>query len=80
MQASHRICFKNWPHSAGLTSGDTIKWEFWILWFFLSLIFAGRVVLSSVGAFAGIIVLCIVAAIALVAYSLMHACTLPTAP
>jgi len=51
MQASHRICFKNWAHSAGSTSGDTVKWEFWILWFFLSLIFAGRVVLISVGAF-----------------------------
>jgi len=79
MQAYYRICFEDWAYSAGSTSGETIKWGAWILWFFLSLIYVGSVVLIFVGAFAGIVLLSIGAGIALVAYSLIRAFTPPTA-
>ena len=52
LQAYYRICFEDWAYSAGSTSGENIHWGGWILWFFLSLIYAGSVVLIFVGAFA----------------------------
>lgn len=79
LQAYYRICFEDWAYSAGSTSGENIKWGGWILWFFLSLIYAGSVVLIFVGAFAGFVLLSIIAAVALVAYSLIRAFTPPTA-
>jgi hypothetical protein len=79
MQAYYRICFEDWAYSAGSTSGENINWGAWILWFFLSLIYVGSVVLIFVGAFAGVVLLSIGAAIALVAYSLIRAFTPPTA-
>jgi hypothetical protein len=79
LQAYYRVCFEDWAYSAGSASGSDIRWGGWILWFFLSLIYAGSVVLIVVGAFAGIVLLSIAAAVALVAYSLIRAFTPTTA-
>jgi hypothetical protein len=79
MQAYYRVCFEDWAYSAGSSPGDDIKWGWWILWFFLSSIYVSIVVLIFVGAFAGMALLSIVAAIALVAYSLIRALTPKTA-
>jgi MFS family permease len=74
-QAYYRVCFEDWAYSAGSTSGEDIKWGGWILWFFLSLIYASCVVLIFVGAFAGIVLLSILAAVGLIAYSLIRTFT-----
>ena len=79
MQAYYRVCFEDWAYSAGSTSGEDINWGAWILWFFLSLIYVGSVVLIFVGAFAGIVLLSILAAVGLAAYSLIRALTPKTA-
>jgi len=74
-QAYYRVCFEDWAYSAGSTSGENINWGEWILWFFLSLIYASCVVLIFVGAFAGIVLLSILAAGGLIAYSLIRTFT-----
>ena len=79
LQAYYRVCFEDWAYSAGSTAGDNINWGRWILWFFLSLIYVGSVVLILVGAIAGAVLWSILAGIALVAYSLIRAFTPPTA-
>jgi hypothetical protein len=79
MQAYYRICFEDWAYSAGSTSGNDIKWGWWILWFFLSSIHVSSVVLIFVGAFAGIVLLSILAAVGLVVYSLIRTFTPTTA-
>jgi hypothetical protein len=79
MQAYYRICFEDWAYSAGSTSGGHINWGWWILWFFLSSIYVSSVVLIFVGAFAGVVLLSILAAVGLVAYSLIRALTPTTA-
>jgi len=79
LQAYYRVCFEDWAYSAGSTSGENINWGGWILWFFLSLIYVSSVVLIFVGAFAGFVLLSIIAAVALVGYSLIRAFAPPTA-
>jgi hypothetical protein len=79
LQAYYRVCFEDWAYSAGSTSGENINWGRWILWFFLSLIYVGSVVLILVGAIAGAVLWSILAGIALVAYSLIRAFTPTTA-
>ena len=78
-QAYHRVCFEDWAYSAGSAPGSDIRWGSWVLWFFLSLIYAGSIVLIVVGAVAGIVLLSIAAAVALVVYSLIRAFTPTTA-
>lgn len=72
-QAYYRVCFEDWAYSAGSASGEEINFGAWILWFLLSLIYASCVVLIFVGAFAGILLLSIFAAVGLVVYSLIRA-------
>jgi len=74
-QAYYRVCFEDWAYSAGSTSGENINWGGWILWLFLSLIYASCVVLMFVGAFAGIVLLSVLAAVGLIAYSLIRTFT-----
>ena len=73
MQAYYRVCFEDWAYSAGSSSGEEIRWGGWILWFLLSLVYASCVVLIFVGAFGGILLLSIFAAVGLVAYNLIRA-------
>jgi len=75
MQAYYRICFEDWAYNAGSSSTDEIKWPGWVLWFFLSSIYVGCVVLMLVGAFSGAVLLSILAALGLVIYSLIRAFT-----
>ncbi len=79
MQAYYRICFEDWAYSAGSSSQSDIKWPQWVLWFFLSSIYVGCVVLILVGAVAGAAFLSILAAVGLVVYSLIRAFTPTTA-
>jgi len=79
LQAYYRVCFEDWAYSAGSTAGGDINWGSWVLWFFLSLIYVGSVLLIFIGAFAGIVLLSILAAIALVVYSLIRALAPTTA-
>jgi hypothetical protein len=79
MQAYYRVCFEDWAYSAGSTSGDDINWGGWMLWFFLSLIYAGCVVLILIGAVTGTLIMSILAALGLVVYSLIRALTPTTA-
>lgn len=80
LQAYYRVCFEDWAYAAGSTSGEDISWGWWFLWFFLSLFYVSSVVLIFVGAFAGIALLSVGAAVALVTYSLIRAFAPPTAP
>ena len=75
LQAYYRVCFEDWAYSAGSSSGSDIRWGGWILWFLLSLIYASSVVLIIVGAVAGLALLSLSAAVALVAYGLIRAFT-----
>jgi len=79
MQAYYRVCFEDWAYSAGSTSGADINWGGWILWFFLSLIYAGCVVLILIGAVTGTAIMIILAAVGLVVYSLIRVLTPTTA-
>lgn len=79
LQAYYRVPFEDWAYSAGSSSGETIKWGGWILWLFLSLVYAGCVVLIFVGAVAGIVLLSLAAAGGLIAYGLIRAFTPTTA-
>jgi hypothetical protein len=79
-EAYYRVCFEDWAYSAGHSSGDSdeikkINWGGWFLWFFLTSVYVSSVVLILVGALAGIALLSILAAIGLVAYSLIRALT-----
>ena len=79
MQAYYRVCFEDWAYAAGSSSRADINWGGWILWFFLSLLYVGLLVLIFVGMVAGIAVLSVIAAVGLIAYSLIRAFTPPTA-
>jgi hypothetical protein len=79
LQAYYRVCFEDWAYAAGSTSGEDINWGWWVLWLFLSLIYVSSVVLVFVGAFGGMVLLSIIAAVALVIYSLIRTFTPPTA-
>jgi hypothetical protein len=79
-EAYYRVCFEDWAYSAGNASGDEekikeIKWGGWFLWFFLTSIYVSTIVLILIGALAGTALLSILAAIGLVAYSLIRALT-----
>ena len=74
-QAYFRVCFEDWAYAAGETSGDTINPGMWLLWLLLSLVYVALLVLILVGAFAGIVVLSLIAAGALIVYSLIRALT-----
>jgi len=75
LQSYYRICFEDWAYAAGSTSGGDISWGWWILWLFLSLIYVASVALIFVGALAGMLVLSLIAAAALVVYSLIRTFT-----
>lgn len=79
MQAYYRVCFEDWAYSAGSSSGQDIKWPVWILWFFLSSLYVACLLLIFVGAFAGVALLSVFAALGLVIYSLIRAFTPVTA-
>jgi hypothetical protein len=72
-EAYYRVCFEDWAYSAGQTSGKEIDAGSWILWFFVSSVYVGSVVLLTIGAFTGNVVLRLGAAIALVAYGVIRA-------
>lgn len=75
LQAYYRICFEDWAYAAGSSSSAEIKWPAWILWFFLSSIYAACLLLIPVGAAAGLALLSIAGALGLVIYSLIRAFT-----
>jgi len=79
MEAYYRICFEDWAYSAGPSSQTDINWSGWILWFFVTSIYVACVVLILVGAFAGTALLSILAAVGLLAYSVVRALTPRTA-
>ena len=74
-QAYYRVCFEDWAYAAGSSSRGDINWGGWILWFFLSLLYVGMVVLIFVGMFAGIALLSVMAAVGPIAYCLIRAFT-----
>jgi hypothetical protein len=79
-EAYYRVCFEDWAYSAGHVTGDSeeikkIEWGGWFLWLLLTSVYVSSIVLIFVGAFAGIALLSILAAIGLVAYSLIRALT-----
>lgn len=78
-QAYYRVPFEDWAYSAGSSSGESINWGGWVLWFFLSLIYTSCVVLIFVGAVAGIVLLSLLAGGGLIAYGLIRAFTPTTA-
>lgn len=74
-QAYFRVCFEDWAYAAGSISGSDINLGMWLLWFFLSVVYVGLLALLFAGAFAGVIVLSLVAAGGLIVYSLIRAFT-----
>lgn len=79
MEAYYRVCFEDWAYSAGSSSQADINWSQWVLWFFVTSIYVACVVLILVGAFAGIALLSILAAVGLLAYSVIRSLTPRTA-
>lgn len=79
MEAYYRICFEDWAYSAGPSSQEDINWAGWALWCFVTLLYVGCVVLIPVGAFAGMALLSILAAVTLLAYSVIRNLTPRTA-
>jgi hypothetical protein len=79
MEAYYRVCFEDWAYSAGSSSQADINWSQWVLWFFVTSIYVTCVVLILVGAFAGIALLSILAALGLLAYSVIRSLTPRTA-
>ena len=72
MEAYYRICFEDWAYSAGPRVQEDINWAGWVLWFFVTTLYVGCVVLIVVGAYAGIALLSILAAVTLLAYSVVR--------
>src|SRR5215467_7427663 len=79
MEAYYRVCFEDWAYSAGSSSQADINWSGWILWFFVTSIYVASVMLILVGAFAGSALLSILAAVGLLAYSVIRSLTPRTA-
>lgn len=84
-EAYYRICFEDWAYFAGESSArcvegkmidiDHINWGAWVLWFALTAVYVSTFALIVVGALAGTMLLGIIAAAVLVAYSLIRAVT-----
>jgi hypothetical protein len=71
-QAYYRICFEDWAYSGGGTT-DKINWASWIVWFFVTLLFASMAVLLIIGIVTSTILLVIVSILVLLTYSFARA-------
>jgi hypothetical protein len=74
-QAYYRVCFEDWAYTAGSSSGDTINPGMWLIWFLLSLVYMGLLVLIIVGAILGSALIIIPAALGLIAYNIIRSLT-----
>jgi hypothetical protein len=74
-QAYYRVCFEDWAYSAGSSSGPDINAGMWLLWFLVTIVYIALLVLIVVGVFAGSIILSVLAAVGLVAYSVIRSLT-----
>ncbi len=74
-QAYYRVCFEDWAYTAGVTTGPTINFGMWLLWFLLSAIYVGLLGLVFFGAFTGSILLLLIAIGGLIVYNLIRSLT-----